>query len=466
MKINDKYIVPAAAGFAFLSTFAHFLIGYPYHLLRREQLNLFLYDWQYIRETYNGNGWLAHFAGDFVDQFLYYPVIGPLIIALLLTAIGAVVYKIARMFLSKKLALIPAAIFFGWSFLRETGTQTITQYTIATLAYLMFIYAGLKCKKTWMKPVAVCVFLMAGVHTLGKPWHPQYGPLWAMPSKINEKVIALDVQVSRGNWKKAEKLAKEDLHNNEASYLSNLADAAAGQIGDRLFSRTQDYTNSLFLWVTDQVSQFTNGMAGESWYNLGDMTLAEQSAIVALQFSPKHTGARYIVRLAQVTLINGEYAAAQKYLTMLSKTLTYRKWALSMMPENHDEKTVKWLEEARANLAHGDIIYGRNDFRPVLKGLLEANPDNSLARQYLLCYDLLLFELEDFIEDYKEKMIEGSAYEEAALIWLNIQGLVDEEHTRQLGIDEKTVNRMVHFFQSPDRYKNTYWYYYMREMQR
>ncbi|MCQ2145147.1 MAG: DUF6057 family protein [Bacteroidales bacterium] len=465
-RINENSIGWITAGLAFLSSYAFFQFAYPYHLMRREQLNLFLYDGQYISETYDEVGGLAHFLGDFVDQFLYFPVVGPVLIALLLTAVGIVVYRLCRLVLNRKFALPIAALVFSWSFMRETSTQYLTQYTVATLGYLALLLAGLSIKPEWKRWGAVCVFFAFAVLSLGKPFHPQYGPLWSTPSIMIEKVMALDVNVSRGNWKKAYRLSRENLHNNEASYLSNLADAAAGRLGDEIFSRTQDYTNSLFLWVSDQVSQFTNGMAGEAWYNLGDMTLAEQSAIVSLQFSPKHTGARYITRLAQVTLINGEYGAAQKYLTMLSKTLTYRRWAISMMPENHDQKSLQWLADARKNITHGDIVYGRNDFRPVLKGLLEANPDNSLARQYLLCYDLLLFELDDFMADYMEMPIEGRAYEEGALIWLSIRGQVDDAHTRQLGISEQSVRRLAGFYQDPERYRNTYWYYYMSEMQK
>jgi hypothetical protein len=53
------------------------------------------------------------------------------------------------------------------------------------------------------------------------------------------------------------------------------------------------------------------------------MTMAEQSAITSLQASPRHTGARFVTRLARINLITGEDAAAQKYLSMLSRTLFY-----------------------------------------------------------------------------------------------------------------------------------------------
>lgn len=77
-----------ASGLAFLASFGFFLIAYPYHLFRREQLNVFVYDCDYIVERFNGIGWLSRFLGSFTDQFFCVRVLGPVIIALLLTAIG------------------------------------------------------------------------------------------------------------------------------------------------------------------------------------------------------------------------------------------------------------------------------------------------------------------------------------------------------------------------------------------
>ena len=77
-----------AAALAFLGSFCFFQFAYPYHLMRREQLNLFLFDGDYIAGTYRGTGWLVRFVADFLEQFFHLPVAGPLIVALILTAIG------------------------------------------------------------------------------------------------------------------------------------------------------------------------------------------------------------------------------------------------------------------------------------------------------------------------------------------------------------------------------------------
>ena len=81
-KLNQSGSIAAAV--AFLTAFAFFQFGYPYHLVRREQMTLFVYDWDYIFQTYRGSGWLARFASDFIEQFFHLPVLGPLFVALLL----------------------------------------------------------------------------------------------------------------------------------------------------------------------------------------------------------------------------------------------------------------------------------------------------------------------------------------------------------------------------------------------
>ncbi|MDO5442728.1 MAG: DUF6057 family protein [Bacteroidia bacterium] len=459
-KFLDKYSSQIAAGAAFLSSFCFFLTAYPAHLMRREQQSLFLYDWQYITRTYKGSGWLSRFIADFIDQFLYFPVVGPILIALILTATGLVVYKICRHGIGKWASLGIAALFFGWSFMRETANLHLTQYSITALGYLSLILAALQFKKKWVRPLAAALFITAGVFLFGNPYHENYGPLWGTPQPANERLVALDVATAREQWDKVLELSEKDLRVNEACYFYNLALAKKGLLGSGFFNHSQNYTNGLFLWVSEN-SQFTNSVAGEVWYHLGDMTLAEQSAIIAFQQAPHHTGARYLVRLAQITLINGEYGAAMKYLNMLSRTLKYRKWALKMMPENHGSETSRWLAEARANLAGDDLVYANTlAFREILHGLLKANPDNIMARQYLLMYDLLKLELADFIDDYKDKMISGSIYEQGVLIWLSLNNLANDEEAAKYGIREETKQKLSQFYRFPDKYRNTYWYYY------
>lgn len=464
MKVSkDKYFIVAA----FLAAFGFFAFAYPYHLMRREQLTLFLYDIPYILRTYGGVGCVSRFLGDFVEQFFCIKVAGPVIVSLLLTAIGVLAYGISRKFAGKKLSFLIAFLFYGWSFLRETETIYVTQYTIAIAGFLLCIFAALSFRKPIARICALPVLLLIDAVLFGCPYHKDYGKLIGKPDFEYEKLIAMDVEASRENWGKVLDISQSHLLYNEACYLHNLAAAMKGELAERIFTHPQNYANGLFLMV-NEVTPFSNGAAGEAWYHLGNMTLADQSAMVSLQFSPKHTGARYIKRLAMINLISGEYGSAEKYLKMLEKTLFYHKWASRMTPVNQDEQTREYIESLRKNLVKDDTISGSNNYRLLLQDLIEANPDNNMAREYLLCYDLLTCDLNSFMEDFTPGKDTAAIYQEAAIIWLNVQynngNVTSDVDFESYGITEATVGRFQRFNRNPDRYPTTYWYYFIYAM--
>ena len=453
-----------AAALAFLGSWSFFLFAYPYHLMRREQQNLFLFDGAYIRETYRGVGFLGRFVSDFLEQFFLAAVPASLIVALLLTGIGVVVFRICRHFLGKWPSLGVATLFFAWSFLRETGNLYLTRYTVATLALLSLVLLALQFKNAWLKPVAAALLVGLGIWVFGSPLHKIYGKAWSVPNLPYERVVGLDTETYREHWDKVLQLSKVDLYTEEASYCYNLALAMKGRLGDDLFDHSQNHHFSLLFPASSEQTVMTNAMAGEAWFQLGDMTVAEQSAITSLQASPKHTGARYLVRLARVNLISGEDGAAMKYLTILGKTLFYGRWARSMMPGRQDEAVRVQLSDAHARLARKDIVHQLDRPREQLLGLLEADPTNAAARNYLLCYDLLTYDLDAFMQDFTPDMIKGRLYQEAVLLWLTLQGRLTPDEIARYGMDLSVSDRMNRFGLNPGAFKNTYWYYYLKAM--
>ena len=453
-----------AAALAFLGSWSFFLFAYPYHLMRREQQNLFLFDGAYIRETYRGVGFLGRFVSDFLEQFFLAAVPASLIVALLLTGIGVVVFRICRHFLGKWPSLGVAALFFAWSFLRETGNLYLTRYTVATLALLSLVLLALQFKNAWLKPVAAALLVGLGIWVFGSPLHKIYGKAWSVPNLPYERVVGLDTETYREHWDKVLQLSKVDLYTEEASYCYNLALAMKGRLGDDLFDHSQNHHFSLLFPASSEQTVMTNAMAGEAWFQLGDMTVAEQSAITSLQASPKHTGARYLERLARVNLISGEEGAAMKYLTILGKTLFYGRWARSMMPGLQDETVRAQLSDAHARLAQKDMVHQLERPRELLLGLLEADPANAAARNYLLCYDLLTYDLDAFMQDFTPDMISARLYQEAVLLWLTLQGRLTPDEISRYGMDLSVSDRMNRFGMNPAAFKNTYWYYYLKAM--
>jgi hypothetical protein len=238
-----------------------------------------------------------------------------------------------------------------------------------------------------------------------------------------------------------------------------------GTLGDKMLDHSQNHQSTLLFPVSSERAVFSNTLAGEAWFQLGDMTVAEQSTITSLQASPKRTGARFLVRLAKVNLVTGEDAAARKYLDILSRTLFYGKWARSMMPGRQNDAVRKQLAETRAKLIRKDFVHDSAEPRSVLHALLEADPGNRAAREYLLCLDLMGYDLEAFIEDYLPETPKGHLYQEAVLIWLSQHGRLNPEGVAQYGVDVSEVDRMNRFGRNPNAFKNTYWYYYLSAMQ-
>ena len=113
----------------------------------------------------------------------------------------------------------------------------------------------------------------------------------------------------------------------------------------------------------------------------------------------------------------------------------------------------------------GTLEYESSSARTVLRALLEADPGNRAAREYLLCYELMWYNLDGFMETYEQEMIPGRVYREAILIWLSQQGQLNPEGVARYGVDETEVDRMGRFGQNPNAFKNTYWYYYLQAME-
>lgn len=63
------------------------------------------------------------------------------------------------------------------------------------------------------------------------------------------------------------------------------------------------------------------------YWALGDMTFAERAAMQALAFSPDNRNVRMIRRLAEINMVTGNHAAANKFLGLLDHTVAYRRWA-------------------------------------------------------------------------------------------------------------------------------------------
>ena len=294
---------------------------------------------------------------------------------------------------------------------------------------------------------------------------------WGRPDTLSEQMMGLAVEASLENWDKVSALASKDRRSLVGTYYYNLANAHKGQLADRLMDYYQPFERGLFLPVGEKSTPFQIGCAGDVWFALGDMSMAERDAMLGMLFSPSHTGSRYLRRLAETNLVTGDFEAASKYLRMLLNSRKDRKWAQERLPGAWSPEYAARIDRKRALLPRIDVVHGMDQTQLILRVLLNSHPDNRMALDYLLCYDLLTKDLDAFVSDFAPSLTQSRLYEEAMLIFLAAKGGMTPENYQHYHISEETFDRFNRFVtiykrdggsgkNLTEEFGRSYWYYF------
>lgn len=294
---------------------------------------------------------------------------------------------------------------------------------------------------------------------------------WGRPDRDAEQILGMIYEASRENWPAvADLAARKDLRSDICTYYYNLANARMGCLPDKLMDYYQPFERGLFLPVGPKSTPFKIACAGDVWFELGYMPLAERDAMLGLLFSPAHTGPRYLRRLAETNLVSGDYEAAAKYLRILLNDPQWREWAEELFPDRWSPAYQQRIDEKRALLPRFDAVHGMDQTQLILRILLGSNP-NKTALDYLLCYDLLTKDLDAFVGDYDPSLTASPLYEEAMLIFLAAKGGISAENFAHYHISEavfQRFNRFVTLYKQAGgsgqglagEFGKSYWYYF------
>ncbi|MDF9831426.1 DUF6057 family protein [Parabacteroides sp. PF5-6] len=296
--------------------------------------------------------------------------------------------------------------------------------------------------------------------------------------KERETNLALASEAYFGNWERVYDLAeKEKQPNALATYYANISLSRRGELGDRLMEFYQPGGAGLFLPVNPEANWFTIFFSSDVHYYLGDMNMAQHSAMLGMIFSPRHRSSRMVKRLAEIHLALGDSAAAEKYLRLLDATLYHKKWAARMRDALYSEQPgdYPWLTQQKERLTTTDRLRRAADYPAALEALLESNPENLPARDYLLSYHLLTKNMPAFKAAFdRYAKTKGAyiprAYSEALLIYLAATNASEKEF-KTYTFDEAVVKAFAEYTAlyeemkgrlEPvrERFEGTYWMYY------
>lgn len=441
-----------------IACWCFFQFCYPYHFFFQEQNQLFLWSWDYI-SSYTRSGWLATLAGDFLTQFYYYLYIGATILTFCLTATGMLLYSalshlkvnhIVSQLLALVLMTFLAVCHFSTSY-RLSSTITVMGWTL--LLWLVSLVKGRK------KQVAVCCcLLLPGWLLFGLP---QVKKLQG-PDFILEKDFAVDCEYYFGNHNKVIQLVESsDQWTDQMLFFYNLSQAQRDQLPDHLLKFTPNYLGT-FEKIGPKTPMLTIRNMNELYWALGDMTFTERAAMMTNVFSHNNRNVRMMRRLAECNIVSGDSLAAEKYLRILDKTLVYRKWA-----ENIRQHGQKIYQEKMQRANRRDTITISDNAHFLMMQLLDTNPDNTIALDYILCSNLLLKDITNFKRDYDRYCIETGRprlkplYQEALCIWLAGTDASQEEWEKYIQRSD-VFERFQQYNQQRGStlFKGSYWYYF------
>lgn len=246
-----------------------------------------------------------------------------------------------------------------------------------------------RLNKQW---VALSIILITGTFTLCKAY-----------DAAEEETLAYSSEAYFGRWDKLLRRSKANAHPSYLSaYYTNLAYARQGRLSEELMNHYQPAYHGLLLQINESTGYVYAMASPDALMECGDMAQAQHSAMLAMTFTPHQRSSRMLRRLAEIAIINEDYAVARKYLRMLSHTSLHRKWAeerLEIIRSGESESIPYWANKRRM-LPQQDTLFSANHWRASLANLIESNPQNKLAADYLLCFHLLNKDLELFKEDY------------------------------------------------------------------
>lgn len=184
--------------------------------------------------------------------------------------------------------------------------------------------------------------------------------------------------------KTAESLDEYDLFTN-VEY--NIALANTGKLAENLFNYKQ-LAGSAGLFLDGAVTSDVPFICSDQYYDLGFMHESQHWTFEAQTIFPNSP--RLMKRLVQINLVNGKYKLAEKFLLKLNQNMLYHDWVAKYQKYINDTSLVaKDPEFSFKRKCEPLGNFTAKNYARKLYELVDANPANKMAYEYLMCSFLL-----------------------------------------------------------------------------
>lgn len=221
---------------------------------------------------------------------------------------------------------------------------------------------------------------------------------------LTNQVYKLDYYTKYRQWNQILSWDTNNFPKHDISIaLRNLALAKEGKLLNDMFDVEQEGYQSLIPnWCSDYITAIP---IAEIMYNISNVGTALRyyfecnSAIMDYKKS-----ARCYRRMAEIAMLNNEFGVAEKYCHILQNTIYYRQFAeflLELMKNPTQIPLHPQYQDVVKNRYKVDAIFNRTAINTMLCIMLDYSPDNYVAFEYLIAFNLLTKDLENFVKNLK-----------------------------------------------------------------
>ena len=400
---------------------------FPYRALMNyhEQRHLFRWNIYYFQEQCTGLDGLCEYVVSWMTQFFYIGWLGAAVIAVLAVAIQQAIWLIFR------LIRINKAIVYPFTFIPSI-----------LLFYYVFIPQEYKDDSQFREAVEYDYLVRA------RKWNRILGKSYNHPP-----------ETMNGIW------------------CTNYALGMKGMLLDDMFYYKQDGPDGLLMDAL-RIHPLALYSLSDISFEIGMINSAERFAFDVKQRLPdNHKSGRIYQRLAEANLVNGHYKIARRYMHVLQSTLFYGRWANHYLAILGDEQAIDndtryGALRLKRQKQNDQLMYAKDQ---ILAQLVEENPKNKLAADYLLAYTMLRLDLEkvtDYTLRLKDKVyqhVPKAVQESIAGYWIlshpndslpmPISKEIFQTTASYFSIVNKTGNMFDPSLDVPP-YNQSYWHYH------
>ncbi|MDR1500747.1 MAG: DUF6057 family protein [Tannerellaceae bacterium] len=291
----------------------------------------------------------------------------------------------------------------------------------------------------------------------------------------------LDYYSRTGQWDNILERCRGKLNNYLYMAYANLALTEKGELGDRMFAYDQRGAHGLLVDWNRTAS--VSILLSDVYFAVNATALSQEMAFEACISATGDGNPRMVKRLVQTNLINGAYAVAEKYISVLENTIGYRSWASGQRRFLYDDDAIErdmLLGDKRSSLASDASLSMIDGIEAELMCIARANPSNRAAVTYAGAIYLLGKDMDGFrgfVDRYFATPVLPSLpviFQEAVIILSES----DPDYRRRFDISEAVASRFGHYKRQVVEanrsgsanalpslmvraYGDTYWYYFM-----